>query len=273
MEMSAHAKLLQVALQAAVEASGAIMTIYREGFSPEFKSDGSPVTRADFASNEILSEYLEATKIPLLTEENEHASWSERRHWKLSWCVDPLDGTKEFLKRNDEFAVCIALIDEGKPVLGVIAAPVEERILIGGREIPPAIIPFSEIENPGNWQFLEPKQSLNVPLVVAGSRSRHAGATLGYLNYLKQKFSDISFIQKGSALKFFDLALGYADVYPRFAPTMEWDIAAGQAIIEALGGKALYPETDRPLTYNKESLYNSSFVIKTKAFIEAEKYE
>lgn len=265
MEQHAHYNLLKVALEAVVEASSEILAVYREEFSPDFKADGSPVTKADLASNSVIEIHLGNTGIPLLTEESLHAPYEERRHWTQMWCVDPLDGTKEFIRKNDEFAINIALVDQQEPVLGIIASPVSGQILVGGSVIPPAIIAFNEIHQPENWQFLERKETVNKPLVIAGSRTAHSGPTLKFINEVKSRFGECAFLKKGSALKFFDLALGAADMYPRFAPTMEWDIAAGQAIMESLGGTVTHALSGERLRYNKPNLFNPYFVVNSHA--------
>jgi len=265
MEQRAHYDLLQVALAAVVEASAEIIRVYNEGFSPNYKRDGSPVTQADLASNSVIERHLILTDIPLLTEESVHAPYEERLQWEQLWCIDPLDGTKEFIKRNDEFAINIALIEHKKPVLGIIASPVEQLILVGGINVQPALIPFDAIHKPEAWQLIDRKHDINSPIVIATSRTPHSGATLDYIHKTNAQFGEHTFLKKGSALKFFDLALGKADVYPRFAPTMEWDIAAGQAIVEALGGSVYHAISGKPLYYNKANLLNPYFVVNTHA--------
>lgn len=255
--------LVHTALKAAVEASEAIMEIYAQDFEAFWKEDGSPVTIADIRSNDILVGYLESTGIPVISEESEKESFTTRKQYDLVWCVDPLDGTKEFLKKNGEFAICIALIRNQQPVMGIIASPVERKLVVGGELVPPAYIEFDHIHDALKWQYIEKKEGLNSPLVIAGSRSHLSGTELKFTNELKSKFGEVVFLKKGSALKFIDLALGKADVYPRFAPTMEWDIAAGQAIIESLGGTVVHAETKEKLYYNKENLYNPYFVAYT----------
>lgn len=265
MEQHAHYDLLHLALKAVVAASSEILAVYETGFSPSYKTDGSPVTQADLASNAVIEHYLKATDIPLLTEESIHASYEERQHWNQLWCIDPLDGTKEFIKRNDEFAINIALIEDKQAVLGIIASPVEGKILVGGKHIPAAVIAFEHIDQPEHWQFLERRETTNSPLIIASSRAPHSGPTLQFIERITSQFGECTFIRKGSALKFFDLALGTADVYPRFAPTMEWDIAAGQAIIEALGGSVRHAVSGESLYYNKANLLNPHFVVKNHA--------
>lgn len=260
-----------IAMQASVAASKKIMEFYDKGFQTDYKSDGSPVTQADLAASEIIDSYLIPTGIPITGEETVKTPYSERISWTESWCVDPLDGTKEFVKQNGEFAVNIALIRKGKPVFGLIASPVEKRILFGGKETGVFMTGMNDWDNPENWTELLDPYLINKPLVVTCSRSHHSGPVLQFLNDLKDIHSEIEFIKKGSSLKFFDLALGNADAYPRYAPTMEWDIAAGQAILEGLGGSVVHAQTHEPLRYNKDNLTNPYFIAKTKALIEFEK--
>ncbi|HNR84979.1 MAG TPA: 3'(2'),5'-bisphosphate nucleotidase CysQ [Taishania sp.] len=254
-----------IALKASVLAADEIMRVYHTSFQKELKSDGSPVTEADKRASAIITKELKQTEIPIISEEELKENFEIRQSWKTVWIVDPLDGTKEFIKQNDEFAVNIALVENGNPVFGLIASPVEQTILFGGKEIGCFIAPFNAIDSPNNWTKLTAKE-LNNPVVLTSSRTPNFELFSPLIEEIKSK-KDIDFIKKGSALKFFDLAQGWADVYPRFAPTMEWDIAAGQAILEALGGKVLDVNTGKPLTYNKESLYNPHFIAKTKAFI------
>ena len=250
------------ALEAVVSASSAIMEVYKQPFEKILKNDGSPVTQADLKSSGIIHNILKTTNLPITGEEVTKADYSIRKDWNLHWCVDPLDGTKEFIKKNGEFVVCIALIEQQQPVLGVIASPVAEKILIGGKRLGGAyFISFKEVADRKRWKKLPHLNTLNDPLVVVSSRSHYSGDSLSFLNKLKEQSPEIATAQMGSALKFFDLAQGKADVYPRFAPTMEWDIAAGQAIYEVLGGKVLNAVTRAPLVYNKENLKNPHFVI------------
>lgn len=256
-----------IALHAAVEAGEKIMEFYTNGFETKIKEDGSPVTQADLASSAIISSYLETTSIPITGEERKETAYSERKKWERSWCVDPLDGTKEFIKKNGEFAINIALIIKDKPVFGLIASPVERRILFGGNETGIFITDFKNIQDSAKWESIPKPAKTNYPLTITCSRSHDSGFVLEFLNKIRLKYPEIEFIKKGSALKFFDLALGKADVYPRFAPTMEWDIAAGQAILEALGGSVLDAQTRKPLIYNKEDLRNPYFIGFSYAFL------
>ncbi len=243
------------------------MQFYSAGYKTEMKQDGSPVTQADLAASDIIGIHLSKTGIPITGEETVKADFSIRKHWEELWCVDPLDGTREFVKRNGEFAVNIALIRNTHPVFGIIASPVKEKILIGGKETGVFLIDFSELENEKRWIPLEMPKEMNSPLVITCSHIPHSGAILHFLDELTSEYSTLDFIKRGSSLKFFDLATGKADAYPRFAPTMEWDIAAGQAILEGLGGSVLHAITNQPLRYNKENLTNPSFIARTAAFL------
>lgn len=255
-----------IALKASVKASEVIMDYYSQGFETEIKADGSPVTQADLASSEIIEAFLSQTSFPITSEEMEKIPFEIRKEWTDSWCVDPLDGTKEFVKKNGEFAVNIAHIRNNEPVFGLIASPVSEEIIFGGKEFGVFICSFDMINDPDKWIQIEQKENLKKTLVIASSRTHNSGPVLNYVNQLKSTFPEIDFLKKGSSLKFFDLAQGLADTYPRFAPTMEWDIAPGQAIMEALGGTVLHAYSNEPLIYNKENLTNPYFIANTFAF-------
>ncbi|MEY4286646.1 MAG: hypothetical protein RL511_724 [Bacteroidota bacterium] len=263
--MSQLPKAYQLAIEAAIAAANTILEIYHQDFSVIEKSDGSPVTKADLAASACIEEILAPLGIPITGEESDKAPFEERQHWEQCWCIDPLDGTKEFVKRNGEFAVNIALIENGKPIFGLIASPVQAEILMGSKETGAYVLHFNDVDRIENWRPLSHPENINKPLVMACSRSHHSGPVLQIINELKAQGHELDYIKKGSALKFFDLAQGRADVYPRFAPTMEWDIAAGQAILEALGGEVVHAESGEPLRYNKANLVNPYFVARTKA--------
>jgi 3'(2'), 5'-bisphosphate nucleotidase len=257
----------QKAIIASIEASNVVMEFYERGCKSEYKTDGSPVTEADLASSRVIVEHLQETNIPILGEESEHPSFEVRKEWPSNWCVDPLDGTKEYIKRNGEFAVSIALIENTVSTFGVIAWPVAKKVIFGGNATGVFVSSFDSIHQPEFWEKLTSKMSANTPLIMASSRSPYSGASEEFINALRENHSEIEFLKKGSALKFFDLAYGYADVYPRFAPTMEWDIAAGQAILEALGGSVCDVATGNPLRYNKENLLNPHFIALTQPLV------
>lgn len=265
--MTEFPKIYQIAVEAAIAASHVIMEIYGTDFEPQYKEDLSPVTNADIASSEVILRILQQTSLPITSEEDEHHSFEVRREWVESWCVDPLDGTKEFIKRNGEFAVNIAHIKNNKAIFGIIASPVQQKVLFGGTSTGVFICGFSDFHHRNKWMTIEPS-SLNNPLTMTSSRSHHSGPILKIIHELEQRYGTLHHIKRGSALKFFDLALGKADFYPRLAPTMEWDIAAGQAILEALEGTVTHVDTGEALKYNKANLKNPYFIAKTKAFIE-----
>ena len=265
-----HEKYI-AAIQASIAASEAIMQIYQNDFEEIIKADGSPLTQADLASSDIIGQHLSPFNIPITGEETEKMSFEERAQWTECWCVDPLDGTKEFIKKNGEFAVNIALIKDSKAHFGLIASPVRREIIIGSEETGVYIFSFDEAHNYSTWKKLSIPDKHNNPIVLIGSRSHHSGSMLEFIETLQSISTEIEFSKKGSALKFFDLALGTADIYPRFAPTMEWDIAAGQAILEALGGSVVHAETGEALRYNKANLLNPFFVARTAALMSSDK--
>lgn len=254
------------AIEASIDASKEIMRIYELPLEKAIKQDGSPVTSADLASSAIIANHLRTTGIPIIGEELEATPYEIRKNWTQVWIVDPLDGTKEFIKKNGEFAVNIALVENGVPIFGLITSPVEETILFGAKGKGAYLSTFKNINDSKSWLKLKPL-SLNETIVMAGSRSHHSGKILDFVEGLKAKYEKVVFVKKGSSLKFFDLAKGSADVYPRFAPTMEWDIASGQAILNELGGSVIDAANYKDLIYNKEDLYNPYFIARTQAFI------
>lgn len=255
-----------IAIEASIEASKAILDVYNSEMGIQIKDDGSPVTIADLRASKIIFDHLSKTNIPIMGEELVKADYATRSNWNENWCVDPLDGTKMFILRNDEFAVNIGHVVNGKPVFGLIADPVQSKIIIGGDEIGVHTFQFDQWNRPEEWNLIKSKNTPNNPIVVACSRDFLPQHDV-IINEIIERHGPVNYIKKGSALKFFDLAEGKADLYLRFGPTMEWDIAAGQAIIEALGGRVLELHTVNSLKYNKFSLYNPPFIVKTKAVL------
>jgi 3'(2'), 5'-bisphosphate nucleotidase len=254
------------AIQAAISASIVISEIYLEPVTPTIKNDGSPVTKADLAASKVIADYLLQTEIPILGEEREKADFETRSNWTENWCVDPLDGTRMYLKRNGEFSVNIAHIVQNKAVFGIIASPVNKEVLIGGPEFGCYLIQFDDLDSPDKWKLITPHTIANSPLKIICSHSyeaSHGGSD--FESYTENCAHE--YVRRGSAIKFFNLALGTADIYPRFAPTMEWDIAAGHAILNAIGGTVIDAYSNEPLTYNKESLFNPHFIAKTQAVL------
>jgi 3'(2'), 5'-bisphosphate nucleotidase len=257
-------KTYQIALKASIKASKIILEYYQNGFESELKDDGSPVTQADLASSKIIIRELEATKIPIVDEESIHLPYETRKKWKQNWCVDPLDGTKEFIKKNGEFSINIALIENQKPIFGLIASPVNQKLIFGGKNMGVYELKFNDIDDSSKWKKINSEINKTNSLKIIASRSHSSDMSSSFKEKIKSVFGEYETVSKGSALKFFDLATNEVSIYPRFAPTMEWDIAAGQAIIEELGGKIIHPETYNALVYNKEDLKNPYFICYTK---------
>jgi 3'(2'), 5'-bisphosphate nucleotidase len=250
-------------LRALEEASAKIMEIYAKDFDVDYKEDKSPVTEADIASNKILTRILSKFNIPIISEEEEKPSFENRKNDSLIWLVDPLDGTREFIKKNDEFCICIALVENGIPILGFIASPTSQTILFGGKSIGAFLVPFgTETSFNEKWKLNEPTP--NEPKVIIRSNSNLSIDSKKLISDIEKTVGKTDQITKGSALKFFDLLTGKADIYLRLAPTMEWDIAAGQAIYETIGGEIRNFDTKEELRYNKENLRNPYFLAKLK---------
>lgn len=242
--------LLQVAKKAAQDASGEILKIYESGdFSIEAKSDDSPLTLADKASHKAIVAKLDATGLPILSEEGRLVPYSERKGWEYFWMIDPLDGTKEFIKKNGEFTVNIALIHGGKPILGVVFTPVLGEM-------------FWAVKGDGAFKDGSKLQvnkfsTADEGLKVVASRSHLNDDTKQYLNTLHNP----EIVSKGSSLKLLMVAEGSADLYPRYAPTMEWDTAAAQIVVEEAGGTVTIKDEDSAVRYNKEDLLNPHFLV------------
>lgn len=250
----------KIAIQAALDASEAILDIYSTDFVFKSKEDGSPVTLADITSSKIISSHLKKTQIPITGEEKEKTNYTVRQTWKKVWCVDPLDGTKEFLKKNGEFVINIALIENNRSVFGLIASPTQQQMIIGSHPFGAFQMSYRDALSPDKWHKLKTLSTLEAPIQIISSRSHYSGDLLKLVQNIETNYHFIKSEAMGSALKFFKLVNQQADIYPRFAPTMEWDIAAGQAIYESIGGKVIDIKTGENLTYNKESLYNPFFI-------------
>ncbi|MEY3048494.1 MAG: hypothetical protein RL365_532 [Bacteroidota bacterium] len=249
----------RLAIQAAIEASIVITAIYSRGYEAIQKADGSPVTEADLKASKIINQVLSISGHPVIDEETDKIPFEQRQRWAKCWCVDPLDGTKEFIKRNGEFAVNIALIENGKPVLGVIASPVNEDFIVGGPNLGVQYATFQDFINGAKPAPIQRDNFKDLFYIIA-SNSHHTPILLDYLKKLSDAGLKTELTRKGSSLKFFDLSMNQAQIYPRFAPTMEWDIAAGQAILEGIGGGVFDVNTKLPLSYNKENLLNPHFI-------------
>ncbi len=259
-----------VALRAALAAGKEILSVYNDpeaDFQVEKKADHSPLTIADRSAHQIITSFLEQTPYPVLSEEGSHIDYSVRKGWDTLWIVDPLDGTKEFIKRNGEFTVNIALVCKGVPVAGVIYVPVKGELYFAGEGL--GAYKMTDVKDPGpdiSWEqlvscsFSLPVREERSKFVVVASRSHLTPETEDYIQKLKETHPDIQLISSGSSLKICLVAEGKADVYPRFAPTMEWDTAAGHAIARAAGAEIYQAGTSLPLSYNKEALLNPWFI-------------
>ena len=246
--------LLETAKKAALLAGERILEVYNsDDFDVEVKGDNSPLTKADKAAHNQIVTALKQTDLPVLSEEGADISYNTRKEWDYFWMVDPLDGTKEFIKRNGEFTVNIALIHKGKSILGVVYSPVLKQLFFASigngafksensKEAPIKVSSFS---------------SEQIGLRVVASRSHLNDETKGFIDQLKQP----EIVSMGSSLKFMIVAEGNAEYYPRFAPTMEWDTAAAQIIVEEAGGSVIDQTTKTKVVYNKENLLNPYFLV------------
>lgn len=259
---------LDIAIQAALNAGKEILEVYEKAdFGVEMKSDNSPLTQADKRSHEAIVALLENTDVPILSEEGRSIEFSERGTWTWLWVVDPLDGTKEFIKRNGEFTVNIALVNGQDPVAGVIYVPVTGTLYVGAvgegawmlEAGPDSLVTYEGIKEAGQKLPLH----LERAFTAVGSRSHMSPETEAFMKEMEVEHGKVEILSRGSSLKLCMVAEGRADVYPRFAPTMEWDTAAGHAICAAAGFKVMkYPEMT-PLKYNKEDLLNPWFLVRS----------
>lgn len=249
----------------AMSGGKAILEVYESEFAVEVKDDQSPLTEADKKSHEAIVEGLEKTPFPILSEEGRDIPYEERSAWEYFWMVDPLDGTKEFVKRNGEFTVNIALIHQQKAILGAIYVPVKDELYFGAKGLGSfKVEKFSKVSDGiESWMKSENKlpKKVDRKYTMVGSRSHMSDETMQFMQEMKAEKGEVELISVGSSLKLCMVAEGKADAYPRFAPTMEWDTAAGQAIVEAMGGKVLNWETKKPMLYNREDLLNKWFLV------------
>lgn len=245
--------LLEVAKVAAKKAAVEILKIYESGdFSVEAKADDSPLTKADKASHLAIVAELKKTELPILSEEGRDIPYEERKDWEYFWMIDPLDGTKEFIKQNGEFTVNIALIHQNKPVLGVVQVPVQDKLYFSSQNEGA----FLEDQNGTRGISVNCFQQNDPGIKVVASRSHLNDETQTYLDQL----NDPEIVSMGSSLKLLAVAEGKADLYPRFAPTMEWDTAAAHAVVTEAGGKILIKNSNASVAYNKENLLNPHFL-------------
>jgi len=267
---------LASAVDAAVKAGRAVMDVYRSDFAVQAKEDKSPLTAADKDAHEIIKKDLAVFNLPFISEEGKHTNYMIRKAWRTIWMVDPLDGTKEFVKRNGEFTVNIALIDDGRPVMGVVYAPVPKWLYFASTDIgaykltgvEPGVSVLHERGSAGQRlpALMDRSEKLPVPqsrkiYTIVGSRSHRTPELEAFVAAKREEKGDVKFIAAGSSLKICLVAEGSADIYPRLGPTMEWDTAAGQAVAECAGARVYQYGGDQPLVYNREKLLNPWFVV------------
>ncbi|MFF2886907.1 3'(2'),5'-bisphosphate nucleotidase CysQ [Paenibacillus sp. NPDC057967] len=253
-----------------LEAGREILEVYTQDFNIEYKCDDSPLTQADKRSHHLIMKALKALdpSIPILSEEGRSIPYSERRQWTHFWLVDPLDGTKEFIKKNGEFTVNIAFIEGKYPTIGVIYAPILDVFyfgIVGSGAYKLENASFSKVNN--ERELI--RQSVRLPEIqedhmtyAVVSRSHISEETEAFIRELEAKHGKVKLVSSGSSLKFCLVAEGRADYYPRHAPTMEWDSGAGQAIVEAAGGEVTRYKDNERVYYNKEDLLNDWFLVK-----------
>lgn len=261
------------AIDAALQAGEEILSIYNDpdsDFQIERKADHSPLTIADRKAHDIISRILQDTPFPILSEEGRSLPYEERRNWEALWIVDPLDGTKEFIKRNGEFTVNIALVRYSVPVLGVIYLPVKQELYFAAENLGAykqsgitALDHFS-LDTLVEGSIRLPEKQTRDSFVIVASRSHLTAETETYIEEMKCCHGKVELLSSGSSIKICLVAEGKADVYPRFAPTMEWDTAAGHAIAKAAGMEIYQAGKGKPLFYNKENLLNPWFVVKAE---------
>lgn len=267
-------QLLHQAIIAAIYGGTEIMSIYTDpsqDFGIERKADNSPLTLADKAAHKAIAKLLASTELPLLSEEGAHEDYEVRRQWERFWMVDPLDGTKEFIKKNGEFTVNIALIEQGAPVLGVVYVPAKDELYygcqgMGAYKISSVLDAFEKMTDDNKLTFTTEELPINTmrhdDYVIVASRSHLSPETQEFIDKAQHEHPNVRTISSGSSIKICLVAEGSADVYPRFAPTMEWDTAAGDAVARAAGFLCYQAGSDTPLLYNKEDLHNPWFIVK-----------
>lgn len=258
---------LILALNAAFKAGNKIMEVYKsDNFEIENKLDNSPLTIADRLSHKIISKILIKTGLPMISEEGRDISYEVRKNWNTFWMIDPIDGTKEFIKKNDEFTVNIALIEFGQPILGVVYAPALKVIYFAEKNYGS----YKEINVKNNKELKNtPKINLknvsypkSYTLVV--SKSHMNKETQAYVDQKKKEFKKINLKSFGSSLKICKVADGEAHCYPRFGPTMEWDTAAAHAIAKYADCSFLKADSGKEIHYNKKNLLNPFFIVKSE---------
>ncbi|MCX7862675.1 MAG: 3'(2'),5'-bisphosphate nucleotidase CysQ [Bacteroidales bacterium] len=255
-----YAELLIKAIISAIEAGKAIMNIYYQPYTIDTKDENHPVTTADIHSHRIICQILNDTHLPIVSEETEHLSDSVNQSYDKYWLIDPLDGTKEFINKNDEFTVNIALIEAKKPVIGVVYAPACEILYFASENTGSIKVAVNNHRiNVSSLQELPLKVRNNNEKIIAVSRSHLDEKTKAFVEIIKTQYPT-QLLSCGSSLKLCYLAEGTVDIYPRFGKTMEWDIAAGHALLLYSNADLLDKKTLNALTYGKQNFENPEFI-------------
>lgn len=273
--MGQYNSLLKLAIKASFAAGKEILEVYnKETTEVEIKGDNSPLTQADKRAHGMIANHLIGSGYHILSEEGKSIPFQERKNWDTFWMVDPLDGTKEFIKRNGEFTVNIALIRNNKPVLGVVYVPVTDTLYFAAQDFGSyklengmTVLRNEAFINDEFDEMVLHASKLNGVIhaekyTVVASRSHMSSETEEFINECREQHGEVALISKGSSLKMCLIAEGMAHVYPRLAPTMEWDTAAGQAVVVYSGKSVTNFKTGKEMEYNKESLLNEWFVCK-----------
>jgi 3'(2'), 5'-bisphosphate nucleotidase len=268
--------LLFKAIIASVEAGKEILKVYDTAFSVEYKEDDTPLTQADQNASNRIVELLAESNIPVLSEEGEHFAYEKRKEYKALWIVDPLDGTKEFVKRNGEFTVNIALVENNSPILGVIYSPVFKDLYFAAKglgsfkvdrhDLIPVLDTLHNLSTDRIILLAKKLPSRSYPGVytIVASRSHLSSETYAYIEKKRIEHNEVNIVNTGSSIKMCWVAEGLANEYPRFGPTMEWDTAAGQAILENAGCELVDFETNAPMQYNRPELKNKWFIARQR---------
>lgn len=268
MSSTAYEEWAEEAIKASFKAGEKVLGVYEEDHQVETKDDESPLTLADKKAHEAIKKRLEATALPILSEEGQDTPYQERNTWNRFWMVDPLDGTKEFIKKNGEFTINIALIENASPVIGVILVPAKDELYFslsdqGAYKMPQA----SSHRTSSLSELMEQAERLPFDITrekftAVASRSHLNAETEQFIEELKKDHGEVALTSIGSSLKLCLVAEGKADVYPRFGPTMEWDTAAGHSIAKEAGKKVIDHGTSEEMVYNKADLHNNWFIVR-----------
>lgn len=272
--------LLPQAYNAAIMAGAAILDIYKNSsdYKVELKNDNTPITEADCTAHSVIRDHLSKSHVPMMSEEGREMLYEERRGWDLFWLVDPLDGTKEFLKNNGEFTVNIALLTDNVPYLSVVYVPYISKMYFASREMGSFVKEGVKADASADFTFeqiVEGAKKLpltdkkNNPIKIAVSRSHNTEETFRYIDIIKLKYPDAEVVEQGSSYKFGLIAEGNIDCYVRTTNTSEWDTAAGELVLELAGGSTRSLPGFDPLEYNQRSLLNPYFFCRSKFMIDS----